>query len=147
MNKAHQLELFKKQCQERGLKLTPQRVIIYKELISTEEHPSAEMIYNRLKDKFPMVSLDTVHRTLATFCEIDVASLVEGTGSPKRFEGNLNKHHHVRCVKCGTIRDFYSEEYDTMSVPPDIQQDFHVLRKTMHVEGICRACRQEAQSE
>jgi Fur family peroxide stress response transcriptional regulator len=146
MSKKQQLELFKKQCKKQGIKLTPQRLIIYDMLINTNEHPTTDMLYAQVKKTFPTVSLDTVHRTLVTFCEIGVASMVEGTGSPKRFEGNLNQHHHARCVKCGTIRDFYSEEYDKMSVPPDVQQDFHVLRKTMHVEGICRACHQKAQS-
>lgn len=143
MDKEHKLELFKKQCQEKGLKLTLQRLIIYEELINTDEHPSVEMIYNSIKGKFPMISLDTIHRTLDTFCEIGVATMVEGTGIPKRFEGKLDGHHHVRCVKCGKIKDFYNEEYDKMPVPSDIQQDFQVLRKTVHVEGICRTCRQE----
>jgi Fur family peroxide stress response transcriptional regulator len=143
MTKEQQLEFFKQRCQEHGIKLTPQRLIIYEELISTKEHPSVDTIYNRLKDKFPMISLDTIHRTLVTFCNIRVASLVEGTGSPKRFEGNLTPHHHAYCVKCGKIRDFYHAEYDQMPVPSEIQQDFPVFKMIVHVEGLCRQCYQE----
>ena len=142
MNRERQLALFKEQCQAKGIKLTPQRLFIYEELISTAEHPSAEMIYNTLKQKFPMIALDTVHRTLDTFCEIGVAAMVEGTGSPKRFEGNLDGHHHARCVKCGKIQDVYSAAYDQLPVPPEVAQNFQVLKKTVHLEGICRACRQ-----
>ena len=146
MTKEQQRELFKNHCKEQGIKLTPQRLIVYDMLINTTEHPTADMIYAQVKQTFPTISLDTVHRTLVTFCDIGVASMVEGTGSPKRFEGNLAPHHHARCVKCGKILDFYSEEYDAMTVPSEVQQDFHVLKKTVHVEGICRACRQEAEA-
>jgi Fe2+ or Zn2+ uptake regulation protein len=77
-----------------------------------------------------------------TFCDIGVASMVEGTGSPKRFEGNLEVHHHARCVTCGRIIDFSCDAYNQISVPPDVEQHFQVLKKTVHVEGICDACRQ-----
>jgi len=141
MNRERQIALFKEQCQAKGIKLTPQRLLIYEELINSVEHPSAERIYNSLKQKFPTISLDTVYRTLDTFCEIGVATMVEGTGSSKRFEGNLDNHHHARCVKCGKIQDFYHEAYDQMPVPREIQEDFQVLRKTVHIEGLCRTCR------
>jgi Fur family peroxide stress response transcriptional regulator len=147
MTKSQKLEQFKTQCQEKGIKLTPQRLIIYQELIGTEEHPTADIIYNKVKVKFPMISLDTVHRTLVTFCEIGVASMVEGTGSPKRFEGNLDTHHHARCVQCGKIIDFYSAEYDRLPVPSELQQEFSVFKKTVYVEGLCGPCRQERAHE
>jgi Fur family peroxide stress response transcriptional regulator len=141
------LEHFKARCKEQGIKLTPQRLIIYEKLINTTEHPTVDMLYAQVKETFPTISLDTVHRTLMTFCDIGVASMVEGTGSPKRFEGNLKEHHHVRCVKCGKIVDFYHEEYDHMSIPADVQEEFQILGKTVHVEGICRTCSQKAEHE
>jgi Fur family peroxide stress response transcriptional regulator len=143
MNRERQIALFKEQCQANGIKLTPQRLLIYEELINSIEHPSAERIYNSLQQKFPTISLDTVHRTLDTFCAIGVAAMVEGTGSPKRFEGNLDDHHHARCIKCGKIQDFYHAEYDRLPVPHELAEDFQVFRKTVHLEGICRTCRQK----
>lgn len=143
--KDQQRERFEQQCKEQGMKLTPQRLIIYDTLINTDEHPTVDMVYAKVKQTFPTVSLDTVHRTLLTFCEMGVASMVEGTGSPKRFEGNLELHHHARCVKCGKIIDFYNQQYDELAVPPEVQQDFSILKKTVHIEGICSACRQTIQ--
>ena len=141
MTKEQRREFFQERCKEQSIKLTPQRLIVYDLLMETTAHPTVEMLYAKAREIFPTISLDTVHRTLMTFCDIGVASMVEGTGSPKRFEGNHDVHHHVRCIKCDRIIDFSCEEYDCIPVPPDIDRHFQVLKKTVHVEGICHACR------
>lgn len=138
MTPAEKLEHFKERCKERGIKLTPQRLIIYERLINNTDHPTVDKLYSQIKDTFPTISYDTVHRTLVTFCEIGVASMVEGTGIPMRFEGNLDFHHHVRCVRCGSIFDFYDETYDNLPVAADLQAKFEILKKTVHIEGLCR---------
>lgn len=142
MEREDAMTRFKEQCRAKNIRLTPQRLLIYEELCHTTEHPSAERIYQAVKQTFPTISLDTVHRTLDTFCAIGVAAMVEGSGTPKRYEGNLDEHHHARCLKCGKIQDFYYETYDHLPLPPELQEDFQVIRKTVHIEGLCRACRQ-----
>ncbi|NIT41784.1 MAG: transcriptional repressor, partial [Gammaproteobacteria bacterium] len=97
---------FESICREHGLSITPQRVAIYKELLSSLEHPSAIMIYKKVSEYYPNISLDTVNRTLLTFHKIGLAKAVGGTGDPKRFDPNLEPHHHFRCISCGEIIDF-----------------------------------------
>jgi Fur family transcriptional regulator, peroxide stress response regulator len=147
MTRQDVLTRFQDQCQANGIKLTPQRAFIYEELLNTTEHPSAEMLYSALKSKYPMITLDTVHRTLNLFCELGVAAMVEGTGSSKRFEGNLDIHHHVRCVRCGRIHDVYNVTYDQLAVPPEVTQEFEIFKTTVHLEGLCRMCRQTQAAE
>jgi Fur family peroxide stress response transcriptional regulator len=147
MKREQQLALFKEHCEVKGIKLTPQSVFIYEELLNTAEHPSAEMLYTALKSKYPMITLDTVHRTLNLFCDIGVAAMVEGAGSSRRFVGNLDKHHHVRCVTCGRIQDVYNATYDQLSVPPEVTQEFEIFKKAVHLEGLCRTCRQTQAEE
>jgi Fur family transcriptional regulator, peroxide stress response regulator len=144
MSKAEQMARFSEQCQAHSLKLTPQRLVIYETLITSTLHPSAEQIYQAVNAAFPMISLDTVHRTLNTFCAIGVAVMVEGTGSPQRYEGNLDNHHHIRCVRCGQILDVYNPTYDGLELPPEVPADFQVLRKTVQIVGLCHACQQGA---
>ena len=143
-NHQQKLDRFKAICKAKGIKLTPQRLIIYEELIKTDEHPSTEMLYQKIRKKFPTISVDTVNRTLLTFHKIGVAGLVEGSGNPKRFDGNLNKHHHVECVKCKKIVDFYNDVYNNLPIPQEIQDNFRILRQTVRIEGICKTCSQEA---
>ena len=139
-HKEEALGRFKKIWKEHGFKLTPQRLVIYEELISTDTHPSTDMLYKRVRKTFPTISFDTVNRTLLTFHEIGIANLVEGSGNPKRFDGNLDKHHHFQCMKCKKIIDIYSDSYDDLQIPPEFQDNFKILKKTVRLEGICDEC-------
>ncbi len=143
-SREEKLERFKQICKEHGIKLTPQRLIIYEELISTDEHPSTDMLYQRVSKTFPTISFDTVNRTLLTFYEMGVAGLVEGTGNPKRYDGNLEQHHHFQCLKCKKIIDIYSHAYDHLQIPSEIQDNFNILKKTVCLEGLCDECSQSS---
>ncbi|MBD3306132.1 transcriptional repressor [candidate division KSB3 bacterium] len=134
------LDRFKEICKTNGIKLTPQRLIIYEQLISTENHPSTDMLYQEVKKTLPTISFDTVHRTLLTFSEIGVAEIVEGTGNPKRFDGNLSKHHHFQCVRCKKIMDLYDTQLDRIPIPTAVPEDFQIFRASIMLEGLCPDC-------
>jgi Fur family peroxide stress response transcriptional regulator len=132
---------FTGRCREAGLRVTPQRVAIYRELVKTDEHPSAEMLYEKVREIFPSISLDTVNRTLLTLSEIGVAFVVDGSGDAKRFDAGLEEHQHFKCVRCKRIIDFHHKPFDNIKLPPEISKRFTVLRKTVYAEGICDLCR------
>lgn len=131
---------FESRCREIGLKVTPQRVAIYRELLRTNEHPSAEMLHRKVRRLLPTISLDTVNRTLLTLAEIGAAFVVEGTGDPKRFDGELESHQHFRCVKCKRIIDFRHKPFNDIPVPKTLSRRFTILRKTVYFEGMCDLC-------
>ncbi len=139
--KKESMEYFLEKCREYGLKITPQRRAVYEEILRAKEHPSADLVYSRLKRAFPNISFDTVNRTLLTFSKIGIINVVEGYGQPKRFDPNVSSHHHFRCVKCNAIIDFYNKSYDDMKVPKDILKKFTVLNKKVVLEGLCDKCR------
>jgi Fur family peroxide stress response transcriptional regulator len=135
------MEAFKAKCRAAGLKVTPQRMAVYEVLIKSNEHPSAEMVFRKVKRTLPNISLDTVNRTLLTLYEIGAAFAVEGSGDAKRFDGNLKSHQHFKCIKCKRIIDFHHKPFDNIAVPKSISRRFTVLRKTVYLEGICDLCR------
>jgi Fur family peroxide stress response transcriptional regulator len=138
--KDNSLDLFRKKCRENKLKITPQRIVIYRELIKSKNHPHAEALYRRVKKSIPDISLDTVNRALLTFSKIGLVKTVEGYGDPRRYEPNLNNHHHFRCVNCDSIIDFEYKPYDNMPVPPEIKKIFRVTDKKVLLEGYCHKC-------
>jgi Fur family peroxide stress response transcriptional regulator len=140
-NSGKEKDFFEAKCRENKLKLTPQRFGVYQELLRAKDHPSADAIFRRLRNIFPNISLDTVSRTLLTFHKIGLASIVEGSGVPKRFDANREQHHHFRCLDCNRIIDIYDESFDTISIPEKIQQQCVVTTKTVHLEGLCGKCR------
>jgi Fur family peroxide stress response transcriptional regulator len=131
---------FKQRCRANGLKITPQRTAIHRELINSEDHPSASDIFSRIRKIFPHISFDTVNRTLQTFNEIGVVTLAEGYGEPKRFDPDTKPHHHFRCVKCNDIIDIHNKSFDNIRIPQDIKKRFTVLNRRVVIEGICEKC-------
>jgi len=139
------MEAFQRKCREAGLKITPQRMAVYKVLIESKQHPSAEMVFRKVRDVIPNISLDTVNRTLLTLSEIGAASIVEGSGDVKRFDGKLETHQHFKCIKCRRIFDFHYKPFDNIAVPKNISRRFTVLKKTVYFEGVCDLCRKHAE--
>ena len=139
------LDAFQIRCREAGLKVTPQRTAVYKVLVKTDEHPSAEMVFRKVRMEFPNISLDTVNRTLLTLNEIGAAFIVEGSGDAKRFDGNLVPHQHFKCLKCKKIVDLFNAQFGEIEVPASLNK-FTVLKKTVYFEGICDSCKKKSQT-
>jgi len=135
------LRLFTDLCRGTGLKVTPQRIEIYRQLINTDEHPSAEILYEKVRTTFPNISFDTVNRTLLTLNEIGAAHIVEGTGDVRRFDGGTDRHQHFKCIKCKRIIDFHHKPFENIKLPSSFAGKFTVLRKTVYLEGICDLCK------
>ena len=84
--------------------------------------------------------MDTVNRTLLTLSEMGEASILEGSGDPKRFDAGTHKHQHFRCIKCKRIIDVHHKPFEEIKVPAVIQKKYTVLRKSIYLEGICDRC-------
>ena len=134
------IQSFISKCHQAGLKITPQRTAIYKVIAESTQHPSAEMVFQKVKKLIPNISLDTVNRTLLTFSKTGLAFIVEGSGDAKRFDANFQPHQHFKCVKCKKIIDFHHKSFDNIKVPPSLAKKFKVLKKTVYLEGICKSC-------
>jgi Fur family peroxide stress response transcriptional regulator len=134
------MEFFRKKCRANNLKVTPQRIVIYRELHKSKDHPNAEALHKRIKKIIPDISLDTVNRALLTFSKIGIASIVEGYGEPRRFDPDMENHHHFRCINCNSIIDFEYKPYEDIVVPGDIKKRFSVLNKKILLEGYCDKC-------
>ena len=129
---------------ELGLKVTPQRIAIYRELAKTDQHPSTEMIYKKIKDYYPNISLTTVYRTLETFEKLGLISVVNVLYNAARYDANLNPHHHIVCVNCKKIEDVYDETLDDTKINTEID-DYRVTGFSVLFNGICKHCSEKTQ--
>ena len=134
------MQYFKLKCHQADLKITPQRMATYKVLAESTQHPTTEMVFQKVKQLIPNISFDTVNRTLSTFSQIGLAFVVEGSGDAKRFDANFESHQHFKCVKCKRIIDFHHKPFDNIKVPSSLAKRFKILRKTIYLEGICKSC-------
>ncbi len=134
------VRLFIETCRRHQLKITPQRVGIYRVLIQSKRHPTADLVFREAKKEFPNISFDTVNRTLSTFAEIGVVDVVETFGGPRRFDPDISDHHHLHCMACGRIIDFEYEGYARLEVPNAIASTFKVISRRVVLKGLCDTC-------
>jgi len=135
-----QIAHFEETCRAHGLKITHQRLEIYRALVKSTEHPSAEALYKKLARRMPTLSLDTVYRTLATFEELGLVKRVETMGSQARFEAKIEQHHHFFCDGCGRLTDFSWHSFDSMGLPEDLRELGEVREKNVVLHGLCKQC-------
>lgn len=131
---------FENACRKADLKVTHQRLEVYRELAEAYDHPSAETLYKRLIKKLPTLSLDTVYRTLATLEKHRLITKIQTMESQARYEAKMDKHHHAVCSRCGTITDFTWDLFDEVQVPKAIDGWGTVMKRSAVLEGICKAC-------
>jgi len=135
-----QLDSFDQACKQAGLKQTYQRQVIFQELVKTPDHPSAELLYQRIRKKIPTISLDTVYRTLTTFEKHGLVKRVDTVESQAHFEAAGMSHHHVICNQCGKILDFQWSELDSTALPDTLSRWGTVQSTSITIYGICNEC-------
>ena len=140
------LEHMKAALRRAGVKLTPQRLEIFRELTGTEAHPDAETLFRAVQQRMPTVSVDTVYRTLWMLHDLGLVTTLGPRGSGVRFDANLDRHHHYVCVRCGLVRDFDSEELDGLSVPGAVTQLGSIVDTQVEVRGLCTTCQREQEA-
>jgi Fur family peroxide stress response transcriptional regulator len=126
------------QYRDIGFKLTPQRLAILDYLDGNTSHPSAEEIFGAVKTKFPTMSFATVYNTLEALR--DRGKLLELTIDParKRYDPNTNPHHHLICIKCGTVKDIHKEF--KLDVSKEVGDSFQVMGSHIEFYAICPNC-------
>ena len=138
------VDWFRRICGRAGLRVTPQRIAVYKALVGSKDHPSAEVVLRQLRPRYPHISLDTVNRTLLTLVDIGAAFIVEGTGQVRRYDADMAGHQHFKCARCGKVIDLYIREFDDIVVPAAVRRRFRIFRKTVCLEGLCESCKGRA---
>lgn len=131
---------FVQTCRRRGLKVTHQRMEISRELAASEAHPDAETVFHAVARRVPSISRDTVYRTLSTLEAEGLIRRVEPVFESVRYDANVGRHHHFVCRVCGAIRDFYSEAFDSLPVPPSAESLGQIDSVQVQIRGICSAC-------
>ncbi len=121
---------------EAGLKLTPQRLALIKILKNNKNHPSADMIYQELKKKHPMVSFSTVYNILNVLKKIGEIKELTTSENKTYYDPNTTPHHHFLCEKCGRIQDIFQDFH----VRTEKINTHQVKNHQIHFYGICCDC-------
>mgnify|MGYP003318826745 FL=1 len=102
------------------------------------DHPTADVIYERVKEKIPNISLGTVYRNLGQLQDEGLITVVESSDKKVHYEGNLEDHIHFLCKKCDVITDVFCKT----DVPPVFNKmGYQVENQKTVYYGLCKECR------
>lgn len=132
---------------KRGVKLTHQRLEIFREVAASTDHPDAETVFRAVQKRLPTVSLDTVYRTLWLLNDLGLVSTLGPKKERVRFDANLTHHHHYICVRCGLARDFESDELNALHLPDSVREFGSIDVMQVEVRGLCKRCAQAQAGE
>lgn len=138
------LDHFEKVCRAAGLRLTHQRLEVFREVARSGEHPDAESIHRGVRKRLPTVSLDTVYRTLWLLTDLGLITILGPSRERTRFDANLDPHHHFVCVRCGLMRDFTCPELDAVALPAEAWAFGRIEATHVEARGLCRDCARQA---
>ncbi len=137
------IEHFNELCRQHDLKITHQRLEIFRALLETIDHPTAEEVFQRIRHKLPTVSIDTVYRTLTLFESYNLISRVQCLSDKGRFDSNVEPHHHFICTQCKKIQDFYWPEFEQLELPENALSLGEMKVKRVELRGICEECKKD----
>jgi Fur family transcriptional regulator, peroxide stress response regulator len=97
---------------EKGLKITPQRVVILEAIYKLSNHPTADNIIEYIRKSHPNIATGTVYKVLETLVENGLIKKVTTDNDIMRYDGIPENHHHLYCSECNLIEDYKDEELD-----------------------------------
>jgi Fur family peroxide stress response transcriptional regulator len=134
------LDRFRSAARAACVKLTHQRIEVFREVASSVEHPDAESVFRAVRKRVPTVSIDTVYRTLWMLNGLGLITTLGPRRESVRFDANLDQHHHFVCVRCGLTRDFECAQLGALRVPASIQDLGRVITTQVEARGVCSRC-------
>jgi len=128
-----------------GHRLTPQRLAVLRALIGSDQHPSVEQIYRRVRRNFPTTSLATVYNTLECLKGLgEVLELPLVGGS--RYDGRKPEPHpHIVCTVCGRIEDLDIDLGEIVRAVAK-ERSFAEVRHRLEFYGVCPGCQERSQT-
>jgi Fur family transcriptional regulator, stress-responsive regulator len=137
-------EILSAALRERGLRVTPQRLLIHRALTELDRHASAEQVLEALSERLPNASLPTVYATLELFEELGIVRRVAASSGVALWDPRPERHHHFVCRRCGAIED--------VDAPLDVDRVMRAARgrglrpyeAELVLTGLCAACSREA---
>jgi Fur family peroxide stress response transcriptional regulator len=108
------IEDIRKKLSDKGLRITPQRLAILDAIHKVGGHPTADNIIEHIRKNNPNIASGTVYKVLDTLIENNLVKRVTTDRDVMRYDGNMEKHHHLYCIECDIIEDYIDEELDAL---------------------------------
>ncbi len=138
------IERFRNFIKKRGLKYTPEREEILREILEVEDHFDVESLYLRLKTKNSKISKASIYRTIPLLIEAGYIQEVYKQGGHSFYEVTLNKipHLHFICITCGRVDEVIDGRLNTLIKEHEREKNYKLLTYHLEIFGVCSECRE-----
>ena len=119
---------------------TRQRTVVLEELKKLSCHPTAAELYEIARVRMPKISLGTVYRNLEVLAENGVIQKLEISGAEARFDGNPERHYHVRCIHCERVDDVHDLPEDFVKGEVRSLAGYDIVDFRLDFLGVCPDC-------
>ena len=121
------------------MRYSRQRQQIYQFVCDSGEHPTAQMVYDALREAMPRLSLGTVYRNLNQLCDAGQLRKVPLPDGGCRFDGTLSNHSHIVCERCSRVEDVFVDAA-WLRDPVERETSFTLTSVDLVMRGVCSAC-------
>lgn len=108
------IEEIRKKISEKGLKITPQRVIILEAICILNNHPTADSIIEYIRKSHPNIATGTVYKALDTLVENGLVRKVKTDIDIMRYDAIMENHHHIYYSDSDHIDDYFDNELNQL---------------------------------
>jgi Fe2+ or Zn2+ uptake regulation protein len=127
-----------------GLRVTAPRVAVLRVLTESDDHPSAELIAQRVREQLGSVSIQAVYQVLDALQRADLLRRIEPAHGPARYEARIgDNHHHVVCRRCGRAEDVDCAVGRAPCLTPAESHGFVLDEAEVTHWGLCPQCQKE----
>src|SRR5690625_3052742 len=123
-----------------GLRMTRQRKLVYEVLMAKRDHPTAEEVFRRVKERTSNISLATVYNCLEKLVECGLIRQVNRDRESSRFCGNLSEHGHFHCNQCGSVYDIDLTRSTLDQLVSKPSSEFQIEQFDITFRGLCPDC-------
>ena len=121
-------------------RMTRQRRAILDELRKLRTHPTADELYEIVRERLPRISLGTVYRNLDVLHRGGMVMKLDMGGGQSRFDGNTMEHHHVKCSGCGRVADLPENGIQLTAPLRASRNGFKITGYRVEFDGVCPFC-------
>lgn len=122
-------------------KYSKQREEILDVLKEAYDHPTAEEIYQRVRERKSTSSRGTVYRNLKNLEEKNKIIKISISDAPDRYDYIRDEHTHIICIQCKKVVDFeYNFKNETLKKLIKAQTEINPDLRTLTISGICKNC-------
>jgi Fur family ferric uptake transcriptional regulator len=126
---------------QRNQRKTQQRQVILEELQKLTSHPTASVLHKIVAKRLPRISLGTVYRNLELLTRSGIIQKLQLDSGEARFDGNITRHDHLRCVRCGCVDDILTPPLAISRGDANDWRGYQILGHRLEFFGICPQCR------